>query len=149
MHKSNFIEMNFYEELIQEHFPEIKVPKRLQIFFGTEEHQKLTGKFVSNLPHYRNWPSVSFLADGIQLLFEEYQDCELEDEDQREHFMPFGSIEDSQFLAVNIIRKDCPVYMWEHENGKFYKLSASLDDFIGDYLHDEEGENEERDDEEE
>jgi hypothetical protein len=143
--------MNFYEELIQEHFPEVKLPERLRTFFETDEHKKLTGKFVSHLPHYSDWQKVSFMPNDVKILIEDYQDCDLEDEDKRDTFMPVGALGEGepQFLLVNVKKKDCPIYMWEHENGKFYKLSASLDDFIGDCLHDEEGENEERDDEEE
>lgn len=133
--------MNFYQLLIEEDFPDIQMPERLSKFFGSDEHAKYSGKYCSNLPHYRNWPEVDFSNEGLAELFDEYQDCELENEDDRENFLPFASIEDSQFLAVKITNSKCPIYMWEHENGKFYKLASSLDEFLTNNLHDEEGEN--------
>lgn len=85
-------------------------------------------RYVYGLPHYG-------LNVKLKIQLVELGDMELFDDndidvDEHPTWLPFAVIKDeSQFLAIST-EAPYPVAMWEHEDGNFYPVWPSFDDFV-------------------
>ena len=104
------------------------MPKRLADFYKNREGDAYKGFFIQGLPHYTRDTKlkVSFVK-GLGLFTENDINPETHPE-----WMPLCRLSggESQFLAVKITNPKCPVFMWEHEDAKFYPVAPSLDLFL-------------------
>lgn len=85
-------------------------------------------RYVWGLPHYG-------LNVKMQIRLVELGDMDLFDEndidvEENPTWLPFATFKDEpQFLVVGV-QAPYPVAMWEHENGKFYVVWETFDDFV-------------------
>ena len=106
----------------------LKFPKRYKDFFTTGECEKYKGLYVSDLPHYSSDTrfKVKFMLPDFDLFT--WHGISREDHPE---WIPLSLLgEEPQFLAVDITKNECPVAMWEHEDGMFHAHSKSLDEFL-------------------
>jgi tetratricopeptide (TPR) repeat protein len=88
----------------------------------------IDGRYVYGLPHYglNNKMKFHLLELGDMGLFEENEI----DVDEHPHWIPFAMFKDEpQFLAIGT-QAPYPVSMWEHEDGNFYTVWETFDDFV-------------------
>jgi hypothetical protein len=104
------------------------LPKRLERFYKTSEAARYKGFVAKGLPYYTRDSKVkiTFVKPGPALLEENDVDSDI-------HFqwMPLARLRDeAEFLAVKLTSPNCPVYLWWHEDQKFYPVAKTLDDFL-------------------
>ena len=103
------------------------VPKGLASAMAKAE-KHVDKRYVYGLPHYGlNVKMKINLVDlGDTEVFEE-NDIDV---DENPHWLPLAMFKDEpQFLAVST-QVPYPVAMWEHEDGKFYTVWETFDDFV-------------------
>ena len=86
------------------------------------------GRYVYGLPQYglNVKMKIKLVALGDMKLFEE-NDIDV---DENPHWLPFAMFKgESQFLAIGT-EAPYPVAMWEHEDGNFYPVWGTFDDFV-------------------
>ena len=105
----------------------MKVPSGLQKAVQ-KARKHIDGRYVYGLPHYGLNTKMKFklVELGDLDLFEE-NDIDLE---ENPNWLPFAVFKDEpQFLAIST-QAPHPVSMWEHEDGKFYTVWSTFDDFV-------------------
>lgn len=138
--------MSFYQELVKTSMEgqKIKLPARLKKFFDTGEYEKYNGKYVGNLPNDESDARVelNFGEENLTDLFDDHVNNEFANEGERFEILPLAcmGMGGSQYMAVKL-EDECPVYMWEHDDGTFTEHSSSLDEFL-ESLHDDEDDDE-------
>jgi hypothetical protein len=93
-----------------------------------KSQKHVDGRYVYGLPHYEINAKlkVNLVELGDMELFEE-NDIDV---DENPTWVPFATFKDeSQFLAIGTAAP-YPVAMWEHEDGKFYTVWDTFDDFV-------------------
>jgi tetratricopeptide (TPR) repeat protein len=86
-------------------------------------------RYVYGLPHYglSTKMKLELVELGDDDLLEEHEI----DVDENPNWLPFAMFKDEpQFLAIST-QSPYPVAMWEHEDGKFYPVWETFDDFVG------------------
>ncbi len=107
----------------------VRAPARYQKFVSDNEAALHKGKYVADLPHYTSDSkfNVEFCKPGFDL----FEDNDIDRGDHDDAWMPLATLaEEPQFLAVNLSSEACAVAMWEHEDGMFHPVAASLDAFL-------------------
>ena len=103
------------------------VPRGLQQAVDKAK-KHIDGRYVYGLPHYG-------LSNKMKIKLVELGDMEIFDEndidvDENPTWLPFAMFKDEpQFLAIGT-QAPYPVSMWEHEDGKFYPVWETFDEFV-------------------
>ena len=85
-------------------------------------------RYVYGLPHYGL--NVKMRINLVELGDTgQFEDSDI-DVEENPHWLPLATFKDEpQFLAVST-QVPYPVAMWEHEDGKFYTVWETFDDFV-------------------
>lgn len=108
--------------------PTAPLPDRYESFLKNHEYKKYANFCAPKLPGYADGSivPVKFLRKSDEGLFDEND----VDASARKKYVPFAELGDEpQFLVLGRTPA-APVYMWEHEDAKFYKVSPSLEQFL-------------------
>lgn len=106
------------------------MPKRYLEFIESDEYLDYQGKFAVDLPGYGDEVKLK-VRFAHKSLATKIEDNDI-DADEYPEFMPLAELTgEPQFLAIDRSKRQCPVFMWEHETGDFELYAKSLDAFLG------------------